>query len=48
MGLSPVAVTYTSDIVLVLSKDFLDIQASLEWIHSDIHTWHDKNIQSML
>ena len=30
MGSSPVAVTYTSDIVLVLSKEFLDIQATLE------------------
>ena len=30
MGSSPVAVTYTTDIVLVLSKEFLDIQATLE------------------
>ena len=30
MGLSPVAVTYTSDFVPALSKEFLDIQATIE------------------
>ena len=30
VGLSPIAVTQTSDIVPVLSKEFLDIQAIIE------------------
>ena len=30
MGLSPVGVTETSDIVPVSSKEFLDIQATIE------------------
>ena len=30
VGSSPVAVTETSDIALVLSKDFLEIQANIE------------------
>ena len=47
MGLSPIAVTSTSDIVPVLSKEFLDTQTTIVWIHSEIHTWHDKNIQHL-
>ena len=43
--MSPVAVTYTSDFVPTSSKEFLDIQATVEWIHSEMHTGHDKNIQ---
>ena len=30
VGVSPVAVTYTPDIAPVLSKEFLDIQATIE------------------
>ena len=30
VGLSPVAVTYNSDIALASSKEFLDIQATIE------------------
>ena len=30
VGSSPVAVTYTPDIASVLSKEFLDIQATIE------------------
>ena len=30
----------------VLSKKFLDIQATIECVHSETRTWHDKNIQS--
>ena len=44
MGLSPVPVTSTSDIAPVLSKEFLDTQAIIVWIHSEIHT---KNIQHL-
>ena len=48
LGSSPVTVAWTSDIVPVLSKEFCDIQATLEWIHSEMCTWHDKNIQSTI
>ena len=40
MGLTPVAVTETPDKVPVSSKEFLDIQATIEyivWIHSEMH-----------
>ena len=30
MGSNPVAVTYTSDIALVSSKEFLDIQTTMQ------------------
>ena len=30
LGLSPVAVTYTSDLALALSKEFLEIQGTIE------------------
>ena len=47
MGLNLVAVTWSSDIVPALSKEFLDIQANYrEWIHSETRTWHDNNILS--
>ena len=36
--LSVVAITYTSDIMLVSSKEFLDIQATIVWIHSETCT----------
>ena len=29
------------------SKEFLDIQATRVWIHSEMHTKHDKKIQSV-
>ena len=47
MGSNLVAVTWSSDIVPALSKEFLDIQANYrEWIHSETRTWHDNNILS--
>ena len=45
VGLSPVTVTLTSDIALVLSKEVLDIQATMErgfilkHIHDMIRTY---------
>ena len=35
----------TSDFTPDSSKEFLDIQATIMWIHSETRTWHDKNIQ---
>ena len=37
VGLSPIAVTSTSDIASVSSKEFLDTQATIVWIHSEMH-----------
>ena len=46
MSSNRVAVTYTSDIVPALSKEFLDIQANYSvWIHSETRAGHDNNIQ---
>ena len=46
VGSTPVGVSSTSDIAPVSSKEFLDIQAIIVWIHSERRTCHDQNIQS--
>ena len=38
VGSSPVAVTDTSDFAPASSKEFLDIQATRVWIHSETRT----------
>ena len=46
VGLSPIAVTSTSDIAPVSSKEFLDTQATIECGFTlKCMIWHDKNIQ---
>ena len=49
LGSSPVAVTSPSDLVPASSKEFLDIQATIECGFTlKTCMWHDKNIQSLL
>ena len=50
MGSSPVAVTWTSDIAPALSREFLDIQATIEYgftlkrVHDMIRTYSQLNM----
>ena len=54
MGLSPIGVTLTLDIVSVLSKEFLDIQATIDygftlnWVCDMIQTYNQSDKSNLL